>query len=281
MTWYTGTLAGGTGGNLLDRDVVLMTAADGTQVLVQNITPADAPAGTVPTINAFKLDGSPYTGAISDLTCCGDEETTKIVKTEYCANNLNYTRLDGVNIKTGLILWTKWLDDVGNVVENPSSPQHSTVGGWTGGVGQSLAFNNGFELKKGVCQVNLSKKLYLKENTGVLTLQDIILELPANSVIESISILQDVGVGLIIGDAGSSLTMQTGRVISYSVDDVGNFNTSNLTMDAGTITTATSTNDQIHSTVGGWTGGVGQPLTTNTVYSTQLGIQRITIIYSI
>jgi hypothetical protein len=86
-------------------------------------------------------------------------------------------------------------------------------------------------------------------------------------------------VGLIIGDVGS-LTMQTGRVISYSIDDVGNFNTSNLTMSAGTIT-ATPTNTSIHSTVGGWTGGVGQPLTTNTVYSTELGIQRITIIYSI
>jgi hypothetical protein len=203
MTFYTGILGGGTGVNLFDRDVVLMAAADGTQVLVQNVTPADAPAGTAPTIKAFKLDGSPYTGSLSDLTCCG-------------------------------------------------SPK-----------------------------VNLSKKLYLKENTGILTIQDIILQLPANSLIESISILQDAGVGIIIGDAGSSLTMQTGRVISYSIDDVGNFNKSNLTMDAGTITTATPTNDPIHSTVGGWTGGVGQPLTTNTVYSTQLGIQRITIIYSI
>jgi hypothetical protein len=232
MTWYEQTNSGAVSGTNFDREIVLMVAPDGTQVLVQDITATDAPIGTPPTIRAWNLDGSTYTGLLTDLKCCPNE-SVKIISTDYCSNNLNFTRLDAIAISSGLILWTQWLNNEGVLVDPPSGPQHSTVGGWTGGVGQPLTVSIGSDITKGVCSLIKSKKLYFKENDTIITLSSILITLPVNSVIESISISQELGVGSITGDSGSSIIMQTGRTVSFGIEEVGSFNGSLLQMDAG------------------------------------------------
>ncbi len=262
-----------------DREIITLCGPNGSIVLLQDVTSVEAPIGTTPTILAWNLDATPYTGVISELKKFEHLNDIEVETTDYCANGVNVQKVQGFNLKDGVVLWTVWLNDTGDVIQSPVLPIHSVYGG---SYGQPLTTQNFTIVEKGLCKItsNLNKKIYLSENTGILSIQDIILQLPLNSVIESITILQDVGVGFISADAGSSVTMKTGRVISYSIDDLGNFNSSNLTMDAGTIITAATINPSIHSTYGGHTGGYGQTLTTNTVYSTQLGVQSITIIYS-
>jgi hypothetical protein len=97
--------------------VTLCTPA-GTKVIVQNVTPEDAPLGTAPVFEAWNLNGTAYTGAVSALVDCGvDKVNTE--HTDYCAGGSNFTRVDGLAEDTGLPVWTIWLDDAGVPVAAP------------------------------------------------------------------------------------------------------------------------------------------------------------------
>lgn len=101
-----------------DREMVTLCAPDGTKVIVQNVTNEEAAVGTAPVFEAWNLNGTPYTGAISALTDCGaDKVNTE--HTDYCAAGVNYTRVDGLSETTGLPVWTIWLDDTGAPVAQP------------------------------------------------------------------------------------------------------------------------------------------------------------------
>lgn len=101
-----------------DREMVTLCTPSGTKVIVQNVTPEDAPLGTAPVFEAWNLNGTSYTGAVSALVDCGaDKVNTE--HTDYCAGGLNFTRVDGLAEDTGLPVWTIWLDDAGLPVAQP------------------------------------------------------------------------------------------------------------------------------------------------------------------
>lgn len=101
-----------------DREMVTLCTPSGTKVIVQNVTPEDAPLGTAPVFEAWNLNGTAYTGAVSALVDCGaDKVNTE--HTDYCAGGLNFTRVDGLAEDTGVPVWTIWLDDAGLPVAQP------------------------------------------------------------------------------------------------------------------------------------------------------------------
>lgn len=194
-----------------DREIITLCGPNGSIVLVQDVTSVEAPIGTTPTILAWNLDATPYTGVIAELKKCETLNDVEVETTDYCANGLNVQKVQGFSSKDGVLLWTVWLNDAGAIVPVP------------------------LNAVKGACPTakNLNKKTYLSENTGVLTVSSIISLLPANSIIESITITQVIGIGSILGDTGAGLTMETGRTDSFNVEDLGNFNTSLMSMNAG------------------------------------------------
>lgn len=68
-----------------DREFVKLCAPDGTVVLVRNVTDTQAPVGTAPVFDAFNLDGTAYTGALSALTNCDkDDDQIELVPLKGC-----------------------------------------------------------------------------------------------------------------------------------------------------------------------------------------------------
>jgi hypothetical protein len=211
MTWYDDNNGSPLNPAQFDREIITLCGPNGSIVLVQDVTSVEAPIGTTPTILAWNLDATPYTGVISELKKCENLNDVEVETTDYCANGLNVQKVQGFSSKDGVLLWTLWLNDAGAIVPVP------------------------LNAVKGACPTakNLNKKTHLSENTGILTLASIITLLPANSIIESISVSQVIGIGSISGDTGTGLTMETGRTESFNVGDFGNFNTSSMSMDAG------------------------------------------------
>jgi hypothetical protein len=102
-----------------DREMVTLCTPSGAKVIVQNVTPEDAPLGTAPVFEAWNLNGTPYTGAVAALVSCGaDKVNTE--HSDYCAVGVNFTRVDGLAEDTGLPVWTVWLDDNGSPVAAPA-----------------------------------------------------------------------------------------------------------------------------------------------------------------
>ena len=236
MTWYDYNNNGSPlTPTQFDREIITLCGPNGSIVLVQDVTSVEAPLGTAPTILAWNLDSTPYTGVIAELKKCESLNDVQIEKDDYCANGLNVTKVTGLSSKDGTVLWTVWLNDAGNIIQSPTLPMHSVYGG---SYGQPLTTDDVIVLEKGLCKIvepvlNLNKKTYLSENTGILTLASIIALMPANSIIESITVSQVIGTGSISGDTGTGLTMETGRTDSFNVEDFGNFNTSSMSMNAG------------------------------------------------
>jgi hypothetical protein len=102
-----------------DREMVVLCAPDGTRVIVQNVTPEDSPLGASPVFEAYTLAGAPYTGSITTLTDCATEKVDLADAEDYCLNGVNYSRVDGIDIKTGLPVFSTWLNDAGIPVAAP------------------------------------------------------------------------------------------------------------------------------------------------------------------
>jgi hypothetical protein len=101
-----------------DREMVVLCAPDGTKVIVQNVTPDDAPLGTAPVFEAWVYPTSvPYTGSLAALTDCGGDKSDPVT-TNYCAAGINYTRVDGITA-AGVPVYTVWLEDAGIPVSAP------------------------------------------------------------------------------------------------------------------------------------------------------------------
>lgn len=112
-----------------DREMLVLCAPDGTKVIVQNVTPENAPLGTAPTFEAWLLDGTPYAGALADLADCGQEKLD-LVHEPFCAANASYTRVTFFGL-TGIVptvVATLWLDVAGNIVAAPAGAQEGPCG---------------------------------------------------------------------------------------------------------------------------------------------------------
>jgi hypothetical protein len=103
----------------LDREVTLLCAPAGAQVWVVTQWPQGALPGTPPTIDAFNLDGTPYTGAVSALTRCATNDY-EVVSQAVCVGGVSYTRTTFFDAQTLLDVGVVWQDTAGAVVPAPT-----------------------------------------------------------------------------------------------------------------------------------------------------------------
>jgi hypothetical protein len=104
-----------------DREMqVLCVKSTGQKVVIQNVTPVDAPLGTPPIFEAWQLDGTAFTGNINTLIDCGAERVD-VVTEDYCAANVNYTRVSFFDVEATpqVLLGTLWMNATGAVVAAP------------------------------------------------------------------------------------------------------------------------------------------------------------------
>jgi hypothetical protein len=146
-----------------DREMVMLCAPDGTKAIVQNVTPESAPLGTAPVFEAYTLSGAPYAGSIAALTDCANEKVYISSGEDYCLNGVNFSRVDGVDVKTGGVIFNVWLNDAGSVVAAPV--------GATKGVCKVLEFDSEVTTELG-CAASIqysrvTRRLYDKAGTFV------------------------------------------------------------------------------------------------------------------
>jgi len=105
-----------------DREMQVLCAPDGTKVIVQNVTPDDAPLGTAPTIEAWLLDGTPYAGLLADLGTCGGEQVDVSAVQWFCAAGQSISRTDFWDVFSTprALLGSIWQDASGAVVAAPA-----------------------------------------------------------------------------------------------------------------------------------------------------------------
>jgi hypothetical protein len=146
-----------------DREMVMLCAPDGTKVIVQNVTPESAPLGAAPVFEAYTLSGALYSGPIAELTDCATEKVSLSSGEDYCLNGVNYSRIDGIDIKTGVVVINVWLNDAGSVVAAPI--------GATKGVCKALEFDSEVTTELGcaasVQYSRVTRRIYDKAGTFV------------------------------------------------------------------------------------------------------------------
>jgi len=105
-----------------DREMQVLCAPDGTKVIVQNVTPDDAPLGTAPTIEAWLLDGTPYAGLLADLGTCGGEQVDVSAVQWFCAAGQSISRTDFWDVFSTprALLGSIWQDASGAVIAAPA-----------------------------------------------------------------------------------------------------------------------------------------------------------------
>jgi hypothetical protein len=192
-----------------DREMVVLCAPDGTKVVIQNVTPEDAPLGTAPTFEAWGLNGVPYGGAVAALTDCGAEKVDISAGEDYCAAGVNYTRVDVISTTTLLPVGVLWLNDAGAPVAAPVAPT------------------------KGVCIVIRSPKIYLTDNIATLTMAQVAAAAGA-AAIETVTVKQISGTGAIASDSGTGVQLDAKEVWSWDVPKGDTLGASALTFNAGT-----------------------------------------------
>jgi hypothetical protein len=104
-----------------DREMQILCAPDDSRVIVQNVTPIDAPLGTAPEFEMYKLDGTLYTATpITTLVSCASGSKYALAgEVNYCLAGVSYTRTDVIDLATQLPISSIWLNDLGNPVPAP------------------------------------------------------------------------------------------------------------------------------------------------------------------
>jgi hypothetical protein len=108
-----------------DREMEKLCAPDGTKVLVQDVTPKDAPLGTAPTLNFWTLaiPSVPYTGDTSLLKDCGAEKIDISPAAWFCSNNEQVSRSDAwdISVSPRTLIGVIWQDISGAVIPAPAA----------------------------------------------------------------------------------------------------------------------------------------------------------------
>jgi hypothetical protein len=196
----------------IDREMQILCAPDGTRVVIQNVTPADAPLGTAPTFETWNLDGSVWLGAIGTLVACNGsklESDPQIM----CDAGVTFLRhfVKSEGEPTGVKFDTT-LAGVPYVVTDESL------------------------VSVGECPRTAARTLiYLEKNGGVLTMADIVAATGATKVM-SVTVKQISGNGNVKADAGGGVPLSTGEIWSWNTISDGHsegFEASALNIDAG------------------------------------------------
>lgn len=106
-----------------DRELFVLCDLDGTKVVVQNVTPIDAPLGTAPIFETWRLDGTAWTGIAADLKDCGSEKIDIASAVWFCADGADLSRTDFFDVNTGDLVGSIWQDVNGATVPTPANPK--------------------------------------------------------------------------------------------------------------------------------------------------------------
>ena len=110
---------------VFDREMVKLCHPDGTKVLVQDVTPEDAPLGTAPTLSfwTIAIPSVPYTGDTSQLKDCGAEKIDLTAAEWFCASGVPISRSDAwdVSVSPRALIGSIWQDVSGAVVPAPAA----------------------------------------------------------------------------------------------------------------------------------------------------------------
>lgn len=102
-----------------DREVSMWCSpTTGAQVTVVSYWPEDSAPGTPPTVEAYNVDGSVYTGAIGALVKCAGVGV-ELVSDPVCVNGLQYVRSTFFDAATRTVAGVVWQDALGAVVAVP------------------------------------------------------------------------------------------------------------------------------------------------------------------
>jgi hypothetical protein len=107
----------------LDREFSILCTKAGKQVIIQNVTPEGAPLGTAPVIEAWNLDGTPYTGNIALLVDCGSEQVDVSSAVWLCADGADVSRTDfwDISVTPRVLTGSLWQDTLGTVIPAPAN----------------------------------------------------------------------------------------------------------------------------------------------------------------
>ena len=108
---------------VFDREMVKLCHPDGTKVLVQDVTPEDAPLGTAPTLSFWTIavPSVPYTGDTSLLKDCGAEKIDIAPAAFFCDAGREVTRTSvwDVSVSPAVLAGNIWQDIHGTVIAAP------------------------------------------------------------------------------------------------------------------------------------------------------------------
>lgn len=101
-----------------DNEIVQLCTDSGSKIVLQYDTVSVPPL----LLSAWNTStNAAYTGAIAALKDCATEKVDITEGEDYCLAGVNYTRVDGLAVDTGLPVWTMWLNDAGVPVAAPVS----------------------------------------------------------------------------------------------------------------------------------------------------------------
>lgn len=112
-----------------DREMVVLCDVDGTKVAVQNVTPIDAPLGTAPIFETWRLDGTVWVGIAADLKDCGAEHVDVTAAQWFCQAGQSISRTDFWDVAANprVLLGSLWQDASGTTIPAPTAGTY-TVG---------------------------------------------------------------------------------------------------------------------------------------------------------
>jgi uncharacterized repeat protein (TIGR01451 family) len=108
---------------LQDREMAILCTPAGSKVVVQNVTPIDAPLGTPPVFEAWTFAGTPWVGDKSTLVDCGAEKIDIAPATFFCAAGQEVTRTSVWDITStpATLVGSIWQDIHGAVITAPAA----------------------------------------------------------------------------------------------------------------------------------------------------------------
>lgn len=106
---------------LLDREMTVLCAPNGDKVVVQNVTPVNAPLGTAPVYEAWTFAGTPWAGDKTTLVDCGTEKIDIAPAAFFCDAGREVTRTSiwDISVNPAALVGNIWQDIHGAIIGQP------------------------------------------------------------------------------------------------------------------------------------------------------------------
>jgi uncharacterized repeat protein (TIGR01451 family) len=106
-----------------DREMVVMCTPTGGKVIVQNVTPQEAPLGTAPVFEAWNFDSTPWAGDVTTLVDCGAEKVDIAPAAFFCSAGQEVTRTSiwDISVQPAVLLGNIWQDVFGAIIAQPAA----------------------------------------------------------------------------------------------------------------------------------------------------------------